>query len=74
MHILFGRFEPQKCREGNSLAVQWLRLFTSTAVGTGSIPVEALGSHMLPWAAENRVSKKKNVGKNIEDTGEIAAQ
>ena len=73
MHILFGRFEPQKCREVNSLAVQWLRLFTSTAVGTGSIPVEALGSHMLPWAAENRVSKKE-VGKNIEDTGEIAAQ
>ena len=55
MHILFGRFKPHKCREGNSLAVQWLRLFTFTEVGTGSIPVGALGSHMLPWAAENRV-------------------
>ena len=36
------KFPIQNSYSGNSLAVQWLELHTSTAVGTGSIPGQEL--------------------------------
>ena len=46
----------QKWRPGNSLAVQWLRLRTSTVGGTGLIP--GLGTK-IPHAAGSKKKKKK---------------
>ena len=43
---------------GASLAVQWLRLHASTAVGTGSIPVR--GTKVTRGAAKQTTTTKKN--------------
>ena len=39
--------------KGTSLAVQWLRLCTSNALGTGSIPGQGTKIHM-PWDMDKK--------------------
>ena len=45
---------PKDCLVGTSLMVQWLRVCTSTAGGTGSIPSRRLRSHLPCSAAKKR--------------------
>ena len=62
----------RKNKKGTSLAVQWLRLCTSTARGTGSIPgwgTNILHSHAVQWGKKNntRGVKDKHVSSSTSD-------
>ena len=58
--------KKKKIGQGTSLAVQWLRLCTSTAGGTGSIPGQGT---KIPHAPRPKKKKKKplkiKIGQNL---------
>ena len=49
----------EKTRSGTSLAVQWLRLHTSTA-GSAGLMLEVLRSHMSQTVAKKWKTEKEN--------------
>ena len=51
--------KKEKREQGNSLAVEWLGLCTSTAGDTDSIPGQELRSCMLGSAAKKKKKKKQ---------------
>ena len=57
-----------KIKLGTYLAVQWLRLRTSTAGGTGSIPGPGT---KIPRAAQYGQKKKKRLEKQSKTTNKI---
>ena len=51
----------RKTGAGTSLAVQWLRLHTSSAGGPGSIPGQGTRSHMLHPVQPNKKNKHRSM-------------
>ena len=55
MELLFGVMKSSKIDYGGtSLAVQWLRLHTSTAGGMGSIPVQGTKIPYVSWHSQKK--------------------
>ena len=52
-----NEIEKSMKSKGTSLAVQWLRLCTSNALGAGSIPRQGNKIHM-PWDVDKKNSMK----------------
>ena len=58
VEVISSSTSEYNCIWGTSLAVQWLRLCASTAVGAGSIPGQGTKSPHAAWCSQKK--KKKN--------------
>ena len=67
-------FKKRMPKVGTPLAIQWLRLCTPNAGGTGSIPSQGDEDSHMPTCCKAWPKKKKNFPKFIELVSEVGIQ